>query len=119
VEVERPRVRDLGERFKSKLLPMYKRQSTQVRAIIPGALFTWVGQRRFGIGATAFVRGRGTDSESRITKLSHAEARLPLVHKLTLVDFFYQGNDSEKHICFVNYFIGACVNRCTSVSLTV
>jgi putative transposase len=35
VEVQRPRVRELGDRFQSKLLPMYKRQSKQVRAIIP------------------------------------------------------------------------------------
>jgi transposase-like protein len=35
VVVERPRVRELGERFKSKVLPMFKRQSQQVRAIIP------------------------------------------------------------------------------------
>jgi putative transposase len=35
VEIQRPRVRELGERFKSKILPMFKRQSKQVRALIP------------------------------------------------------------------------------------
>lgn len=35
IEVRRPRVRDLGERFVSKILPMFKRQSKQVRALIP------------------------------------------------------------------------------------
>jgi putative transposase len=35
IEIERPRVRELGERFKSKVLPMFKRQSKQVRALIP------------------------------------------------------------------------------------
>jgi len=35
VELQRPRVRDLGERFKSKVLPMFKRQSKQVRELIP------------------------------------------------------------------------------------
>ena len=35
MEIQRPRVRDLGERFKSKILPMFKRQSKQVRELIP------------------------------------------------------------------------------------
>ena len=35
IEIQRPRVRELGERFKSKVLPMFKRQSKQVRALIP------------------------------------------------------------------------------------
>jgi transposase-like protein len=35
VQIQRPRVRDLGERFKSKVLPLFKRQSKQVRELIP------------------------------------------------------------------------------------
>lgn len=35
VEVCRPRVRDLGERFVSKILPMFKRQTQEVRDLIP------------------------------------------------------------------------------------
>jgi putative transposase len=35
VQIQRPRVRDLGERFKSKVLPMFKRQTMQVRDLIP------------------------------------------------------------------------------------
>jgi transposase-like protein len=35
VEIRRPRVRDLGERFKSRLLPLFKRQSKEVRELIP------------------------------------------------------------------------------------
>ena len=35
VQIQRPRVRDLGERFTSKVLPMFKRQSKQVRELIP------------------------------------------------------------------------------------
>jgi len=35
VQIQRPRVRDLGERFKSKVLPMFKRQTQQVRDLIP------------------------------------------------------------------------------------
>lgn len=35
LEVRRPRVRDLGERFVSKILPMFKRQSKEVRELIP------------------------------------------------------------------------------------
>lgn len=35
IELERPRVRDLGERFKSKVLPMFKRQTREVRDLIP------------------------------------------------------------------------------------
>ncbi len=35
IEVRRPRVRDLGERFVSKILPMFKRQSKEVRELIP------------------------------------------------------------------------------------
>jgi putative transposase len=35
LEIRRPRVRDLGERFKSRLLPLFKRQSKEVRELIP------------------------------------------------------------------------------------
>jgi transposase-like protein len=35
IEVRRPRVRDLGERFTSKILPLFKRQTEAVRALIP------------------------------------------------------------------------------------
>jgi transposase-like protein len=35
VEVRRPRVRDLGERFVSKVLPFFKRQTKQVRDLVP------------------------------------------------------------------------------------
>ncbi len=35
VEIQRPRVRDLGERFISKVLPFFKRQTKQVRDLIP------------------------------------------------------------------------------------
>jgi transposase-like protein len=35
MEVRRPRVRDLGERFVSKILPLFKRQTKQVRELIP------------------------------------------------------------------------------------
>jgi transposase-like protein len=35
IEIRRPRVRDLGERFVSKVLPFFKRQTTQVRDLIP------------------------------------------------------------------------------------
>ena len=35
VEIRRPRVRDLGERFVSKVLPFFKRQTKQVRDLIP------------------------------------------------------------------------------------
>jgi transposase-like protein len=35
VEIRRPRVGSLDERFESRILPMFKRQSEQVRALIP------------------------------------------------------------------------------------
>lgn len=35
VEIKRPRVRDLGERFESRVLPLFRRQSEAVRGIIP------------------------------------------------------------------------------------
>jgi len=35
IEIQRPRVRDLSERFKSKMLPMFKRQTQEVRELIP------------------------------------------------------------------------------------
>ena len=34
VEIRRPRVRDLGERFVSKILPLFRRQSQEVRGLI-------------------------------------------------------------------------------------
>src|SRR3970040_2436916 len=35
IEIRRPRVRDLGERFVSRVLPFFKRQTKQVRDLIP------------------------------------------------------------------------------------
>jgi len=35
IEIRRPRVRNLEERFKSRVLPLFKRQSEAVRALIP------------------------------------------------------------------------------------
>jgi transposase-like protein len=35
IEVRRPRVRDLSERFKSRVLPLFKRQTQEVRELIP------------------------------------------------------------------------------------
>jgi len=35
IEVRRPRVRDLSERFKSRVLPLFKRQTREVRELIP------------------------------------------------------------------------------------
>jgi len=35
LEIQRPRVRDLSERFKSKVLPMFKRQTQEVRDLMP------------------------------------------------------------------------------------
>lgn len=35
LEIRRPRVRDLGERFVSRILPLFKRQTKQVRELIP------------------------------------------------------------------------------------
>jgi transposase-like protein len=35
IEIRRPRVRNLDERFESKVLPMFKRQTKQVRELIP------------------------------------------------------------------------------------
>ncbi len=35
VEIRRPRVRNLDERFISKVLPLFKRQTKQVRDLIP------------------------------------------------------------------------------------
>jgi transposase-like protein len=35
IEIRRPRVRNLDERFESKILPMFKRQSQEVRGLIP------------------------------------------------------------------------------------
>jgi putative transposase len=35
IEIRRPRVRDLGERFRSRVLPMFKRHSKEVGELIP------------------------------------------------------------------------------------
>ena len=35
LEIQRPRVRDLSERFKSKVLPMFRRQTQEVRDLMP------------------------------------------------------------------------------------
>ena len=35
IEVQRPRVRDLNERFKSQVLPMFRRHTPEVRELMP------------------------------------------------------------------------------------
>ncbi|MGE5306086.1 MAG: transposase [Alphaproteobacteria bacterium] len=47
VEIRRPRVRNLDERFVSKVLPMFQRHSKQVRELIPELYLHWVGERGF------------------------------------------------------------------------
>ena len=47
IEVRRPRVRDLGERFVSKVLPLFKRQTKAGARIDSGALSARVGQWGF------------------------------------------------------------------------
>ena len=47
VEIRRPRVRNLGERFISKVLPLFKRQTKQVRDLIPELYLHGVGQWGF------------------------------------------------------------------------
>lgn len=41
IEIQRPRVRDLSERFKSKVLPMFRRQSREVRELMPELYLHW------------------------------------------------------------------------------
>src|SRR5687768_3783214 len=40
IEIQRPRVRDLSERFKSRVLPMFRRQTQEVRELIPSSIHT-------------------------------------------------------------------------------
>ena len=43
VEVRRPRVRGLEERFESRILPLFKRRTRRGRRAVAAALSAWVG----------------------------------------------------------------------------
>ncbi len=43
VEVRRPRVRGLEERFESRILPLFKRRTREGRRAVAAALSAWVG----------------------------------------------------------------------------
>jgi len=60
IEIQRPRVRELGERFKSKVLPMFKRQSKQIRALIPELYLHGLASGDFELALRHLLGGRGT-----------------------------------------------------------
>ena len=55
IEIERPRVRDLSERFKSKVLPMFKRQTQEVRDLMPELYLHGLASGDFELALAPFV----------------------------------------------------------------
>ena len=59
IEIRRPRVRNLDERFESRILPMFKRQSEAVRALIPELYLHGLASGDFELALRELLGGRG------------------------------------------------------------
>jgi putative transposase len=69
IEVRRPRVRDLEERFESKVLPLFKRQSKQVRDILPELYLHGLSSGDFELAMRGLLGEAAPLSVASITRL--------------------------------------------------
>ena len=69
VEVRRPRVRDLGERFISEILPLYKRQSKEVVELIPELYLHGLASGDFELALTELLGQGAPLSASSLQRL--------------------------------------------------
>ena len=69
IEVKRPRVRDLEERFESRILPMFARQSTKVRAVLPELYLEGLALRDFDRALRGLLGDGAPLSPSTIARL--------------------------------------------------
>lgn len=58
ITVRRPRVRDLDERFESRLLPLFTRRTNEVRDLLPGLYLHGLGSGDFEVGLSGLLRRR-------------------------------------------------------------
>ena len=58
MEIRRPRVRNLDERFESKVLPLFKRQSKEVRELIPELYLHGLASGDFELALTGTIGRR-------------------------------------------------------------
>jgi len=58
IEIRRPRVRNLDERFKSRVLPLFKRHTEQVRGLIPELYLHGLASGDFELALRELLGGR-------------------------------------------------------------
>ena len=58
IKLRRPRVRDLEERFESRVLPLFAKRTREVRDFDSRTLFTWSWPRGFRSGLERAFRGK-------------------------------------------------------------
>ena len=75
LEVRRPRVRDLGERFVSKILPMFRRQTKEVRGLIPELYLHGLASGDFELALRELLGEGAPLSASSIQRLRQMKVR--------------------------------------------
>lgn len=69
IEVRRPRVRGLEQRFESKVLPMFKRQSREVRELLPELYLHGLASGDFELALRGLLGGAAPLSGSSLQRL--------------------------------------------------
>lgn len=69
IEVQRPRVRDLGERFESRILPMFKRRTKAVGDLIPELYLHGLSQGDFELALRGLLGEGAPLSSSSVARL--------------------------------------------------
>lgn len=69
IEVRRPRVRGLEKRFESKVLPMFKRQSREVRELLPELYLHGLASGDFELALRGLLGGAAPLSASSLQRL--------------------------------------------------
>ena len=70
IEVRRPRVRGLEERFESRVLPMFKRQSREVRELLPELYLHGLASGDFELALRGLLGGGAPLSASSLQRLT-------------------------------------------------
>ena len=71
IEVRRPRVRDLEEQFESRVLPLFARQSSKVKAVLPQLYLEGLALRDFDRALRGLLGDGVSDSRREFDGVAH------------------------------------------------
>lgn len=72
IEVRRPRVRGLGERFESRILPLFKRRTQEVGSLLPELYLHGLAERDFDLALRGLLGDAAPLSPASIARLKAA-----------------------------------------------